>query len=115
MIPWKPCHYGPEGDAAHHASDPGKADSQGNVRPWVEAKPDAQPGPLTQLQIKEVHEQVQGLPDEEREVFERIFYLGLSQEEAAKELGVSESTVKRRWRSARLLLREATKTTPPED
>jgi RNA polymerase sigma factor (sigma-70 family) len=108
-------HYGPEGDAAHHASDPKGADPEGEVRPLAEAQPDAGSGPLTQLQWQEFHEQVQLLPDEEREVFHLIFYAGLSQDEVARQLGVSVPTVKRRWRSAKLLLYEATKTTPPEE
>lgn len=108
-------HYGPEGDAAHHASDPKGADLEGEVRPLAEAQADAGSGPLTQLQWQDFHDQVQSLPDEEREVFGLIFYEGLSQADAAKLLSVSVPTVKRRWRAAKLLLYEATKTTPPEE
>jgi RNA polymerase sigma-70 factor (ECF subfamily) len=108
-------HYGPEGGAAHHASDPQAADSAGQVRPRVEAAADPASGPSTQLQWQEFHEQVQNLPDEEREVFGLIFYEGLSQADVAKLLGVTVPTVKRRWRSAKLLLHEATKTTPPRE
>lgn len=99
-------HYGKEGDAAHHAPDPGKPDSQGNVRPWVEAKADSEPGPSSQAREKELDEQVQSLPEEEREVFNLLFYLGMSQQEVAQQLGVSVPTVKRRWRKARLLLHD---------
>ena len=46
------------------------------------------------------------LPDEEREVFDLIFYQELSQADAAELLDVSVRTVKRRWRSAKLLLHD---------
>ena len=48
----------------------------------------------------EFHEAVQKLPDGEREVFELLWYQGLTQEEAAELLACDRSTVKRRWRSA---------------
>ena len=57
--------------------------------------------------MKEIHEQVEKLPDEVREVFDLVFYLGLEQAEVARRLGVSVPTVKRRYRDARLLLYDA--------
>lgn len=53
------------------------------------------------------HAQVEALPEEERAVFELLWYQELSQAEAAALLGVSVPTVKRRWLSARLLLQQA--------
>ena len=53
------------------------------------------------------HAQVEALPEEEREVFDLLFYQGLPQAEAAAVLGVSERTIKRRWQAARLALHEA--------
>jgi RNA polymerase sigma-70 factor (ECF subfamily) len=52
----------------------------------------------------ELHERAQQLPAEEREAFDLLFYQELSQEEAAEICGVDKSTIKRRWRSARLKL-----------
>jgi RNA polymerase sigma factor (sigma-70 family) len=94
-------YYGPEGAGAHHASDPspGKTDSP----PLHEQA--AEDGTIALL---EIHELVEKLPGEERDVFDLIFYQGMAQEEAAQALEVSVPTVKRRWRSARLLLHEAT-------
>jgi RNA polymerase sigma-70 factor (ECF subfamily) len=96
-------HYGPEGGGAHHASDPAQSDS-----PQLHEAVGGEDGPLTLLQWQEFHQQAQNLPEDERAVFDLIFYQDLAQEEVAQLLGVSVPTVKRRWRSARLLLHEAT-------
>lgn len=55
-------------------------------------------------QWSEFHEQVGNLPDEERLLFDLLWYQGLEQAEAAAAMGVSLRTLKSRWRSARLLL-----------
>ncbi len=49
---------------------------------------------------------IDGLPDEEREVFELVRIQGLSHVEAAGIVGVSVKTVQRRLNRARLLLAE---------
>jgi RNA polymerase sigma factor (sigma-70 family) len=54
----------------------------------------------------EFHEQVAQLPANERQIVDLLWYQELSQPEAADVLGVDVSTVKRRWRSARLQLHE---------
>lgn len=54
----------------------------------------------------EFHRHVEGLPDQERAVFDLLYYQGLSQADAAALLGVSVPTVKRRWMVARLRLQE---------
>lgn len=100
-------HFGPEGQGKHHNTDPAKRDSE--ATPLHDEKPGREPQPQQHLLVKEIHEQVQELPEEELEVFDLVFYQGLSQEQAAAQLGVSVPTVKRRWRSARLLLHEALK------
>jgi RNA polymerase sigma-70 factor (ECF subfamily) len=97
-------YYGPEGLGANHATDgihPGP-----NAQPLYEraASPD---GPLGFTDWNAIHEQVEGLPAQEREVFNLLWYHDLSQAEAAVLLGISERTVGRRWRSARLLLHKA--------
>ena len=52
------------------------------------------------------HHAVEALPAEQREVFDLLFYQGLSHSEAAAVLGVAEITTKRRWRAARMRLVE---------
>jgi len=49
---------------------------------------------------------VEALPDDEKEVFDLLWYQELTQAEAAALLNVSERTIKRRWASARLRLHE---------
>jgi len=53
------------------------------------------------------HEAAASLPAEERELFDLAWYMGLQQREIAEVLGCSLRTVKRRWDSAKKLLREA--------
>lgn len=54
----------------------------------------------------EFHRRVDTLPPDEREAVDLLWYQELPQEEAAALLGVDKSTVKRRWREARLKLAE---------
>lgn len=96
---------GPLGQAKNYQTDPGKANPENEGRPVYE-EVDPRSDVLSQL---EFHESVDSLEDEDRQVFELIFYQGMTQVEAAKELEVSERTIKRRWRSARLDLGNALK------
>jgi RNA polymerase sigma factor (sigma-70 family) len=70
--------------------------------------------PLKLAAWREFHEAVQKLPANEREVFELLWYQGLSQEEAADLLGCDRSTIKRRWRGARTNLHGALRGWLPE-
>lgn len=88
-------HYGPEGQGAKHESGAdyeshGDTDSPENLAAWAE-----------------FHEQVEQLPNEEREVFQLLWYSGTTQREAAELLGISERTVLRRYCRAKLGLRDA--------
>lgn len=47
------------------------------------------------------HEYAAALPDEERKVFDLVWYLGARQEEICRLLGASPRTVRRRWASAK--------------
>ena len=100
-------YYGPQGQGAHHTSwDPeGSASAEDDSGLLAPADLSQEPSRLAAW--GEFHEQIWALPDEEREAFDLLWYQSLSQAEAAEILGVSERTVKRRWLSARLALREA--------
>jgi RNA polymerase sigma-70 factor (ECF subfamily) len=91
-------HYGPEGPAAHQ-------ESVGAEPP--EAPAEATWGPTRLAAWAEFHEQAGALPEDEREVFDLLWYQGLTHAEAAALLGVSTKTVQRRWQAACLRLHEA--------
>ncbi len=100
--------FGPEGPGKKHASGqvgPGP-DTPKNLRKGEDMALGI--GPATEAQWRDFLQYVQeALPAEEREVFDLVYVQDLSQEEAARLLGVSVPTIKRRWRSARLLLHKA--------
>jgi RNA polymerase sigma-70 factor (ECF subfamily) len=58
---------------------------------------------------------IEGLPEDEREVFDLVGIQGLAHAEAAGVVGVSEKTVQRRLNRARLLLAERLTDLRPED
>ncbi len=96
-------HFGPEGDAAHYQSD--NADKCG--KGIVTQKADLSVEPKTLDAWRDFHEQVERLPDKEREVFHLIWYDGLLQQEVASVLNVDLRTVKRHWQSARIMMHDA--------
>jgi len=96
-------HLGPQGEGAKHHTDPkGRAaDDQGGL---LHASQDNTSEPCSLADWTRFHEQVQALPDEEREVFNLIWYAELTQQQAAEQLHISLRTLKRRWLKARILL-----------
>jgi RNA polymerase sigma-70 factor (ECF subfamily) len=95
-------HFGPLGDAAHHDTDPGAEAGDG----FVDNARACGGEPSTLLDWADFHEKVERLPAAEREALDLLWYEGLTQKEAAAVLGVTEKTVKNRWRRAKLLLQE---------
>lgn len=93
-------HFGPEGAAANHHTDGQPADDEGGTLSTRAGEPDDLSG------WTEFHALVEKLPADELEVVNLLYYEGLTQEEAAKVLGVSFRTLKRRWQSAKLRLHE---------
>jgi RNA polymerase sigma factor (sigma-70 family) len=107
-------YYGPQGQGAHHATW-GAGDLPTSHPDAALAAPhDPSDDPARLAAWGEFHEQIGSLPDEEREVFDLLWYQGLSQAEAAALLNVSERTIKRRWQAARLKLHEALAGEVPE-
>lgn len=89
-------YYGAEGPAARHATPPPGSDPD---------PADARAGdPAALAELGELNARIDGLPAEEREAVELVYYLGLSQAEAAAHLGVSERTVRRRRLRAEAIL-----------
>jgi RNA polymerase sigma-70 factor (ECF subfamily) len=99
-------YSGPEGPGARHVADGEGDHPEGTPRPLYE-KPSTTHDPNRLDTWSEFHAQIEALPDEERAVFDLLWYHGLTRPEAAATLSVSESTVKRRWLAARLRLQEA--------
>jgi RNA polymerase sigma-70 factor (ECF subfamily) len=99
-------YYGPRGVGANYATAAWNVTADNDsAQPAYEAV-DGDEDPANLAAWTEFHAQVGGLPDEEREVFDLLWYQELSQVEAAALLSISERTLKRRWASARLRLHE---------
>jgi RNA polymerase sigma factor (sigma-70 family) len=98
-------HYdGPEGLGRHHASRAGSDGSSSPNGPMDIAADTNEPARLAAW--TEFHSQIEALPDKEKEVFNLLWYHGLSQAEAAALLDVTERVVKYRWRLARVRIHE---------
>lgn len=90
--------FGPHGIGRNHHTDHQPPDETGGSIHKLATEPD-------DLERWEAfHQQIEKLPDQEREVFGLIYYEGLEQLEAAKVLDVSERTIRNRWNRAKLLL-----------
>ena len=99
-------YYGPQGMGAKHASSVGGEDSASAPQA---GKADSTLEPSRLAIWTEFHERVDTLPEQEREVFDLLWYQGLTQDEAAALLGISEATLKRRWLAARQRLHQMLK------
>jgi RNA polymerase sigma factor (sigma-70 family) len=98
-------YYGPRGEGANHITVTWKLRTDGELDAAMEQQyADGDDDPENLAAWAEFHEQVGRLPEEERELFDLLWYQELSQSEAAALLAISERTVKRRWASARLRL-----------
>jgi RNA polymerase sigma-70 factor (ECF subfamily) len=101
-------YYGPHGAGAHHASHCA-VDGSACTPPAGPEQSDTTYEPSRLAVWSEFHRLVEALPAEERDVFDLVWYQGLTQSRAAVLLGISEPTLKRRWWSARRRLHEALK------
>jgi RNA polymerase sigma-70 factor (ECF subfamily) len=99
-------YYGPEGMGAKHSST-AQRDSSASMPRAARADSTLEPSRLAIW--SEFHERVGTLPEEEREVFDLLWYQELTQSEAAALLDISEATLKRRWLAARRRLHQALK------
>lgn len=101
-------HYqGAHGVGANHATQmpaPAGSTSPGSL---MDNAGEMTQNPQQLAQWQELHEGIDKLPEELREMFDLLWYNELSQDEAAKIVGVSTRQVKRRWRDAKLALSEA--------
>jgi RNA polymerase sigma-70 factor (ECF subfamily) len=98
-------HFGPEGMGANQASN-AASDGSASMPLALSEKADNTQEPSRLAMWSEFHQHVDRLPEEEREVFDLLWYQELTQAEAAGLLGISEATLKRRWLSARRRLHD---------
>jgi RNA polymerase sigma-70 factor (ECF subfamily) len=97
-------YYGSEGLGSHHDTAVRNQDSNSPPK-YEQADTSGEPSSLAEW--TEFHEQVEALPEEEREVFNLLWYEQMNQEEAAEVLGVTARTVRRHWQDARYRLQKA--------
>jgi RNA polymerase sigma factor (sigma-70 family) len=102
-------YFGPQGMGRHWQPTGEPAGSTaGDRAPAYEAQQSTF-DPARLADWSEFHRRVEDLPDEERQAFDLLWYQELPQADAAALLGISTATLRRRWLSARLRLREALK------
>jgi RNA polymerase sigma-70 factor (ECF subfamily) len=99
-------YQGPQGLGAHHATRAGHSDSADGLAMAAEW-PDTTYDPGRLAAWAEFHGAVAALGEADCELFDLLWYQGLSQANAAKILGVTERTVNSRWVAARLTLHRA--------
>ncbi len=92
-------HFGKYGIGKNHAPS-GIID--GEKANLVELQPDETNDPQKLGSWTEFHEYVNKLPDEERSLFDLLWYQGLTLDEASEILVVPERTLRRRWKNARI-------------
>lgn len=102
-------HAGPMSYAKNHDTNVVRDGSRSGVFLVDEAE-DAGDGLDEELPLERweaFHAAVESLPEEHRETFKLVWYLGADRETAAKTLGLSVRTVGRRWQEARELVTRA--------
>jgi RNA polymerase sigma-70 factor (ECF subfamily) len=97
--------YGPLGwGANHHSPKPGDSSAVPHLEPRVTCDSD---NPEQLSEWTEFHTYVENLPDDERQLFDLLWYQGLTLNETSDLLGIPLRTLGRSWKSARVRLAEA--------
>jgi RNA polymerase sigma factor (sigma-70 family) len=97
-------HFGPEGGAAHHRSEPRLAAGEDAAMPEQPFSRECRPDSLHEW--SEFHELVDRLPPDERDIFHLVWYAGLPQKDISELMHISLPTVQRRWYAAQMHLYE---------
>jgi RNA polymerase sigma factor (sigma-70 family) len=98
-------YYGPEGIARHHATP--RPDQGSSGQSWDPLdRPDKQPDASRVVELAELHETIERLPDPLRTAFDLLWYQELTYAESAQLLGTSVRQIGRIWREAKIALRE---------
>jgi len=94
-------HYAQTGIGQNHHTDNPNLPARINVSSSTSVEPNSLED------WTRFHEAVEILPDEQKEVFELLWYQGFTQQEISTMLDVSLRTIKRRWQEARLTIHAA--------
>lgn len=105
-------HRGPASYAANHGTNVGPPATAGGPQQHHVDRAVADTEGLDRWTL--FHEAIMALPDELREIFHLVWYLGADQKTIAGLLGCSERTVKYRWREARDAVKAALEGRGPE-
>lgn len=102
-------YYGRNGIGANHGSGALFDDSEmGSMHPQESTLE-----PQRLAMWYEFHLQVEALPQDERQLFDLLWYQGLPQLEVANLLGVTERTIQRQWQNVRLRVHREMKRSLP--
>ena len=92
-------HFGANGFGKNHAPS---GLVGGELIGLVELQPEETNDPEKLGRWTEFHEYVERLPEEDRSIFDLLWYQGLTLSEASEILTVPERTLRRRWKAARV-------------
>ncbi len=95
-------YFGPLGVAANQVKSWLPDDSR-NPLP-IDNLSDGTNDPVKMGNWSEFHEYIESLPADEQLLFDLLWYQGLTMQDAAEASGLSERTLRRRWRAARINL-----------
>ena len=99
-------HAGPTSFAANHSTSFARPSKNADTSAPLPIE-DAESPPEELDRWTLFHEAIGGLSDDQREIFQLVWYLGADQKTIASLLDISERTVKSRWREAREAVRAA--------
>lgn len=75
---------------------------------------DLNSGPASYAEWTEFYEKLEGLPEENKQLFDLLWFQGLSQADAAKFLGIPLRTLVRKWMTTRIMIQTLFKNQTPE-
>lgn len=99
-------YFGPHGHGANLVQPRRNHDDSAADADPIALESDETSEPAKLGRWTEFHEYIESLPNEERTLFDLLWYQGLSLDEAAALTNSSERTVRRRWKAARILVYE---------
>ena len=98
-------YAGPESHAANHQTNYPCFNGDGRAVVDNVSAPTEPTGDMEKW--SQLHAAAASLPEDERELFHMVWYLGLKQDDAAHLLECSVRTIKRRWETAKQLIGKA--------